>query len=76
MSPFQKRLCRLRSQGLTNREIGEICCLAEKTIRNQFWMIRKKLAIPDKDMSLFSQAGEDKPLSGKVLLDTTSAAVR
>jgi len=76
VTPFQKRLCRLRASGLSNKEIAEICCLAEKTIRNQFWMIRKKLTIPDRDMSLFSQAGEDKPLSGKVLLDTTSAAMR
>jgi DNA-binding NarL/FixJ family response regulator len=58
MTPFQKRLCRLRASELSNKEIAGICGLAEKTIRNAFWAIRKELAIPDKDMSLIRNASE------------------
>ncbi len=56
LSPTERRFCKLRAAGLTNKEIGELVGKAEKTIRNAFWQIRSKLAIPDKDMSLIRNA--------------------
>ena len=58
LSHFEKRLCRLRAQGLTVREISEIVRLSYGTTRNYFYRIRAKLQIPEHDLSLYCKANE------------------
>jgi hypothetical protein len=61
LSPFQKKLCKLRTQGLTGKEIADLTGLSYVNVRKKFWEIRKILGLDkESNLLLFSQAAENK----------------
>lgn len=65
LSPYQKRLCCLRGQGLTGKEIASLLGISHVNVRKKFWEIRRALGIGrsledirESNMLLFSQAAQ------------------
>ncbi len=60
LTHHEKRLCRLKAQGLNLKEISELTGLSYGTIRTYFSRIYKKLAIPEINMSTIREASQNQ----------------
>lgn len=61
LTPYEKRLLRLRLSGLDNQQIAKHLGKSHGTVRNTFSVINKKISRKRHDLSLFESALQPLP---------------